>query len=77
MPLPDLMPRVANMLTSSGSTVDSVRDTLLAEGVAEHDIFLTVVGASLTYPHVKLALDEFLAAHDLLPATEPSPPIHD
>lgn len=75
--LPDLMPRVARLLTSSGSTIDSVRDTLLAEGVEESDIFLTVVGASLTYPHVKQALDEFLAAHNLLPPTDPAPPIHD
>lgn len=75
--LPDLMPRVARLLTSSGSTIDSVRDTLLAEGVEEYDIYLTMVGASLTYPHVKVALDEFLATHNLLPPTDPAPPIHD
>lgn len=68
--LPDMMPRVANMLSVSGSTLESVRNTLKSEGVSEYDIYLTLKGAAITYPHVGEALNE------AIPDTQRSP-IHD
>jgi hypothetical protein len=62
----DMMPRVAKMLGVSGSTIASVRATLLSEGVSEYDIYLTVKGAAMCYPHVADALSE-----EPIPDTEP------
>jgi hypothetical protein len=70
MALPDLMKRISTMLGVSGSTLQSVRDTLKAEGVSEYDIYLSVKGAAITYPHVADAM------HEAIPDTQPSP-IHD
>lgn len=63
----DMMPRVAKMLGVSGTTIASVRETLLSEGVSEYDIYLTIKGAAITYPHVRDALEE------AIPDTEPAP----
>lgn len=63
----DMMPRVAKMLGVSGTTIASVRETLLSEGVSEYDIYLTIKGAAITYPHVRDALEE------AIPDTLPSP----
>lgn len=68
--LQDHMGRVANMLSVRGSTIASVRQTLLSEGVSEYDIYLTVKGAAMIWAHVREALDE------TLPDTQRSP-IHD
>lgn len=48
----DNMARVAKMLGNSGVSLHNVRDTLLAEGMSEYDIYLTVKGAAMCYPHV-------------------------
>lgn len=48
----DNMARVAKMLGMTGVTLHNVRDTLLAEGMSEYDIYLTCKGAAMLYPHV-------------------------
>ena len=68
--LQDHMGRVANMLSVRGSTIASVRDQLLSEGVSEYDIYLTVKGAAMIWAHVADALTE------AMPPTQRSP-IHD
>jgi len=68
--LQDHMGRVANMLSVRGSTIASVRQALLSEGVSESDIYLTVKGAAMIWAHVQDALDE------ACPSTQRSP-IHD
>lgn len=65
MALPDLMPRIARLLGASGSTISGVRATLLSEGYSEYDIYLSVKGAALCYPHVADAL-----AEEQIPDTE-------
>lgn len=64
--LPDLMPRVAKMLTVSGVTIADVVAELRNTDLTEYSIFLTLKGAAMCYPHVKAALDE--SNHD--PFTE-------
>jgi hypothetical protein len=54
----DSMPRVAKILGTSGSTLADVHDALKAEGMSEYDIYLTVKGAAMCYPHVREALTE-------------------
>jgi len=68
--LPDLMPLVSSILGQSGTTLEDVRSALQARGMSEYDIYLTVKGAAITYPHVQQVLDS------TLPDTERSP-IHD
>lgn len=63
----DMMPRVAKMLSVVGSTLEDVRTKLKSEGVSDYDIYLTVKGAALTYPHVAEAVE------DAIPDTQPSP----
>lgn len=65
MALPDLMPRIAKALGVRGSTIAGVRATLLSEGYSEYDIYLSVKGAAITYPHVREAL-----AEESIPDTE-------
>jgi len=67
MALQDMMPRVAKMLGVSGSTLEDVRNTLKSEGMSDYDIYLTVKGAAITYPHVAEAVA------DAIPDTQPSP----
>ena len=67
MALQDLMPRIGRLLSVSGSTLESVRTTLRNEGVSEYDIYLSVKGAAITYPHVAEAVA------DAIPDTQPSP----
>jgi hypothetical protein len=66
MTLPDYMRRIANMLSASGSTLASVRETLLSEGVSEYDIYLSVKGAAITFPHVA-----DVVAEESIPDTQP------
>lgn len=68
--LPDLMPRVASMLDVQGVTIQDVIAELRTTDLTEYNIFLTIKGAAMCYPHVKQALD------DAIPDTEPEPPIH-
>jgi hypothetical protein len=68
--LPDLMPRVAKMLSNSGVTIQDVIAELRTTDLTEYSIYLTIKGAAVTYPHVKAALDE------ACPDTQPAP-IHD
>ena len=68
--LPDLMPLVSSILGQSGTTLADVRDALQARGLSEYDIYLTVKGAAICYPHVRQVLD------DSLPDTDRAP-IHD
>lgn len=63
----DMMPRVARLLSVCGSTLEDVRNTLKSEGVSDYDIYLTVKGAAITYPHVAQAVA------DAIPDTQPSP----
>lgn len=63
----DMMPRVAKMLSVVGSTLEDVRNTLKSEGVSEYDIYLTVKGAAMCYPHVAEAVAD--AIPDTLPST--------
>lgn len=65
--LPDLMPLVSSILGQSGTTLADVRDALQSRGLSEYDIYLTVKGAAICYPHVQQALN------DSLPDTQPSP----
>lgn len=65
--LPDLMPLVSSILGQSGTTLDDVRSALQARGLSEYDIYLTVKGAAICYPHVQQVLNESL------PNTERSP----
>ena len=60
-----LMTRIAKMLGVSGTTLQEVHDTLIAEGVSEYDIFLTCKGAALLYPHVAAVI-----AEESIPPTE-------
>lgn len=62
-----MMTRIGKMLGVNGTTLKEVHDTLLSEGVSEYDIFLTVKGAAMIYPHVQQVLD------DSTPDTQPSP----
>jgi Mn-dependent DtxR family transcriptional regulator len=55
--LPDLMPRVAKMLTVSGVTVADVVAELRNTDLTEYSIYLTLKGAAMCYPHVKEAID--------------------
>lgn len=48
----DRLVQVARILSVGGTTLQNVRDTLYAEGMSEYDIFLTVKGAAILYPHV-------------------------
>ena len=50
--LPDLMPLVSSILGQSGTTLADVRSALQARGLSEYDIYLTVKGAAICYPHV-------------------------
>jgi len=68
--LPDLMPRVARMLEVSGVTIQDVIAELRTTDLSEYNIFLTLKGAAMCYPHVKAAMDE------AMPDTLRSP-IHD
>ena len=68
--LPDLVPLVSSILGQSGTTLADVRSALQARGLSEYDIYLTVKGAAIIYPHVQQVLDESC------PDTQPSP-IHD
>jgi len=61
----DHMPRVANMLGSRGTTLANVRDTFKAEGMSEYDIYLTIKGAAMCYPHVAEVVQE-----ESIPATQ-------
>lgn len=70
--LPDLMPRVARMLEVSGVTIQDVIAELRTTDLSEYNIFLTLKGAAMCYPHVKAAMDEA----ERMPDTERSP-IHD
>jgi len=65
--LPDLMPRVARMLTVAGVTMADVVADLRTTDLSEYSIFLTIKGAAMCYPHVKEALDDYM------PDTEPAP----
>lgn len=67
MALPDLMPRIAKMLESASVSIANVRETLLREGVSEYDIYLSVKGAAVTYPHVADALNEAIPDTDRAP----------
>lgn len=72
--LPDMMPRVGQMLGVRGSTVAQVRQQLQHEGWSESDIYFTIKGAAMCYPHVKEALEEECirqALGDNIPDTEP------
>lgn len=64
--LPDLMPLVSSILGQSGTTLADVRSALQSRGLSEYDIYLTVKGAAITYPHVALVLNE-----ERIPDTEP------
>lgn len=71
--LPDMMPRVAQMLGVTGSTISQVREQLQHEGWSESDIYFTIKGAAMCYPHVKQALEEATieaALGERLPDTE-------
>jgi len=68
--LPDLMPRVARMLEVTGVSIEDVVAELRTTDLTEYNIFLTIKGAAMCYPHVKQALA------DACPDTLPSP-IHD
>lgn len=61
----DNMARVAKMLSSSGVTLQNVRDTLFAEGMSDYDIYLTVKGAAMCYQHVAEVVQE-----ESIPPTE-------
>jgi intergrase/recombinase len=65
--LPDLMPRVAKMLSVSGVTLADVVAELRNTDLSEYSIYVTIKGAAMCYPHVQAALDE------AMPDTEPSP----
>ncbi len=66
--LPDLMPRVAKMLSVSGVTVADVVAELRNTDLTEYSIYLTLKGAAMCYPHVKAAMEE-----ESIPSTEPAP----
>jgi hypothetical protein len=65
--LPDLIPLVSSILGQSGTTLADVRSALQARGLTEYDIYLTVKGAAIIYPHVRQVLDESC------PDTQPAP----
>jgi hypothetical protein len=65
--LPDLMPRVAKMLSVQGVTIQDVIAELRTTDLTEYSIYLTIKGAAMCYPHVQAALDE------AIPDTEPAP----
>ncbi len=56
--LPDLMPLVSNICAQSGTTLADVHDALKSRGLSEYDIYLTVKGAAVTYPHVAEVLND-------------------
>jgi hypothetical protein len=64
--LPDLMPRVAAMLSVSGVTLLDVVGELRKTDLTEYSIFVTIKGAAMCYPHVQDALDQ------ALPPTDPA-----
>jgi len=78
--LPDLMPRVARILSVQGTTIQDVVDELRNTDLSEASIYYTIKGAAMCYPHVKAALEEAsiqAALGTSLPDTEREPPIHD
>jgi hypothetical protein len=56
--LQDWMPYVARLLGASWATCYDVRKALKEAGLTNYDIYLTVKGAAITYPHVKEVLDQ-------------------
>jgi hypothetical protein len=61
-----MMTRIGKMLGVRGTTLKSVHDTLIAEGVSEYDIYLNCKGAAMIYPHVADVL-----AEESIPDTQP------
>lgn len=64
--LPDYMPLVSNILAQSGTTLQDVRAALKERGVSEYDIYLTVKGAAIIWPHVAQVLQD-----EAIPDTQP------
>lgn len=56
--LPDYMPLVSNILAQSGTTLQDVRAALKERGVSDYDIYLTVKGAAMCYPHVAQVVED-------------------
>lgn len=54
--------KVARMFGTVGVSLQDVRDSLIAEGLSEEQVFHTCIAAGMLYPHVKDALAEEVRA---------------